>query len=149
MIIDKLTNAGLYSQINKRIASALKYLKNSDFENVETGRHNIDGDNIYALINDYMTKSRTEANLESHKKYIDVQYISKGSELMGYAALKGQSPVKEYDEEKDYLLFDEEPSFITFSEGMFAILFPDDMHMPGIAAGALSEVRKIVVKVKI
>ena len=149
MIIDKLENAELYFKINKRVAIALEYLKSADFESIETGRHNIDGDNIYALINDYKTKNKTEAKLESHRKYIDVQYVSSGRELMGYALLNGQDPSQEYDEEKDCLLYNEEPSFISFSESMFAILFPDDLHMPGIAVDAPTEVRKIVVKVKI
>jgi YhcH/YjgK/YiaL family protein len=149
MIIDKLENAELYFKINKRVTIALEYLKSTDFESAETGRHNIDGDKIYALINDYTTKTRSEAKLESHRKYIDVQYVSSGSELIGYALLNGQEPSEEYDEEKDYLLYDEDPSFIEFVEGMFAILFPDDLHMPGIAADKPSEVKKIVVKVKI
>ncbi len=149
MIIDKLENADLYRNINKRISVALEYLKATDFESIETGRHNIDGNKIYALVNDYMTKNSSEAKLESHKKYIDVQYVSSGSELIGYALLNGQDPSQEYDDEKDYMLYNDEPSFIEFDEGMFAILFPDDLHMPGVAADKPTEVRKIVVKVKI
>ena len=149
MIIDSLGNAELYYGINKRIISALEYLKHTDFENIENGKHFINGEKIYALVNDYMTKDKAEVKSESHRKYIDVQYVAKGCELIGYAPLADRVPFKEYDEEKDFLLFDIEPSFFKLNSGMFAILFPDDIHMPGIAGDKPSEVRKIVVKVKV
>lgn len=149
MIIDKLTNADLYYKINQRISSALEYLKTTNFDNIETGRHDIDGDIVYALVNDYTTKHKEEAKLESHRKYIDVQYVASGCELLGYALFNDQKPLKEYDDEKDFMLFDEEISFINFNKGMFAVIFPEDLHMPGIMRNSPAAVRKIIIKVKI
>ena len=87
MIIDKLSNTHLYSGFGERINKAFTYLKETDFSNMEIGKHEIDGENIFALVNEYNTKDESEGKLEAHKKYIDVQFVAKGSELMGYAPL--------------------------------------------------------------
>ena len=84
----------------------------------------------------------------AHKKYIDVQFILKGSELMGYAPFKGQEIVSEYNEEKDVILFSGNKSFFKIEYGMFAIFFPYELHMPGIKAEIPENVKKVVIKVK-
>jgi YhcH/YjgK/YiaL family protein len=91
MIIDKIKNAKLYFGINERITKALKYLESEDLVNIKEGKHEIGGDDIYALINVYDTKNPFDSNLEAHHKFIDVQYVISGSELIGLATLKGQS----------------------------------------------------------
>lgn len=149
MIADKLSNSYLYSNISERINTALRFLHEKDINGLGAGRHDIDGSNIYALVNDYETKNSSEALLEAHKKYIDVQYVARGEELLGYRARGNESPSKAYDEEKDYMLFEESPYFLPLREGMFAILFPEDLHMPGIMTGKPCKVRKVVIKVRL
>ena len=149
MIFDKLENSNLYTGMDGRIIRALDFLQKTDLVNSPEGRQDIDGDNIYALINDYVTKDASEAKPEAHIKYIDVQYVVSGCEYLGYAILNGQKPCKEYDYEKDYMLFDTDVSFLKFEAGMFAVLFPNDLHMPGIKYNEKSKVRKVVIKVKI
>jgi YhcH/YjgK/YiaL family protein len=149
MIIDKIENAKLYSSLNERIIKALNYIISTDLKNITEGRHDIDSDIIYALINIYDTKDREDCHLEAHRKYIDVQFVVSGSELFGYAPLLNQKPHSEYNSEKDFELFDEEPSFIKFETGMFAIFFPEDLHMPGIKINSHARVKKVVIKVMI
>jgi YhcH/YjgK/YiaL family protein len=72
----------------------------------------------------------------------------KGSEQVGYAPLADQTPVTEYDEKNDYILYSGHVSCFDFTEGMFAIFYPRDLHMPGIGEDK-SQVRKAVIKVKI
>ena len=73
---------------------------------------------------------------------------SVGEELIGYAPYTGQTPTREYHEEHDYALFQGQPDFIHMQQGMFAIFFPTDLHMPGMGK-AVSPVRKVVVKVAV
>jgi YhcH/YjgK/YiaL family protein len=148
MIIDKIENAKLYFGINERITKALKFLLTEDLLNIKEGKHEIAGDDIYVLINVYDTKNPSDSNLEAHRKFIDIQYVVSGSELIGLATLKEQKPSKEYDEKKDYLLFKEDCSFMKLEQGMFAILFPDDLHMPGIKISKPAKVKKVVIKVR-
>ena len=56
MIIDSLKNAGLYYGMNSRLKSAFEFLQNTDFEKMEPGRYEIDGANVYAMIQQYETK---------------------------------------------------------------------------------------------
>jgi len=149
MIIDKLSNAHLYSGLGERINKSFAYLKETDFSKIELGKYEIDGDDIFALVNEYKTKDESEGKLEAHKKYIDVQYVAKGTELMGYAPLKNQKVIDEYNEQNDITFFSGEKTFTQVDEGMFAIFFPTDVHLPGIKVNEKSFVKKVVIKVKV
>ena len=147
MIIDRIENYKNYENLGIKISLALNHIKTTDFDNKEPGRYDIDGDDIYVMVNDYNTKDSSECRLEAHRKYIDVQYVAKGSEFMGYAPLAGQTVTADYDEDRDVVFYEGEPSFIRLDKGMFVIFYPEDLHMPGTGEGR--PVRKIVVKVKI
>jgi YhcH/YjgK/YiaL family protein len=149
MIIDKLENSGLYKSLNPRITRALEYIKSTNFDILEPGKYEIDGDNIFAIVQEYETKNNTEAKLEAHRKHIDVQFVARGCESVGYLPLEGQELCKEYDPENDYLLVDQESSFTKLDKNMFAIFFPTDLHKPGIIFETISPVKKVVVKVKV
>lgn len=149
MIIDKLSNAHLYSGLSERINKAFSYLKKTDFSKMELGKYEIDGDNIFAIVNEYQTKDASEGKLEAHKKYIDVQFVAKGKELMGYVPLANQEVIDEYNEQNDITFYSSEKSFTQIDEGMFAIFFPTDVHLPGIKVNEKSYVKKVVVKVKV
>jgi len=149
MIIDKIENSKLYRGLGERISKAFDYIHKTDLKNLKPGRYEIDGENIFALISEYKTKSEQEGKLEAHRKYIDVQYVINGEELMCYAPLGVQQILEPYKEENDIIFFKGEKSFTKVSSGMFAIFFPEDVHMPGISAGNFSDVKKLVIKVRV
>lgn len=148
MIIDKIENAYLYNNISERINKSFEYIRTTDLKNLPTGKYLIDGENIFALVSEYQTKPESEGKLEAHRKYIDVQFVISGEELMGYAPLDGQKVLDSYKEENDIVFYTGDKSFIKVSEGMFAIFFPEDVHMPGISTGNISDVKKLVIKVR-
>lgn len=149
MIIDKIENAHLYKGLGNRIEKAFEYINNTDLKKIMPGKYEIDGENIFALINEYKTKPESEGKLEAHRKYIDVQYVISGKELIGYTPLGNQIILEPYREENDVEFFKGEKSFTKVSEGMFAIFFPEDVHMPGIITGKISFVKKLVIKVRV
>ena len=149
MIIDKIENSHIYKALGKRIEKAFEYIRNTDLKNIQPGKYEIDGENIFALISEYKTKSEQEGKLEAHRKYIDVQYVINGEELMGYAPLGLQQILEPYKEENDIIFFKGEKSFTKVSSGMFAIFSPQDVHMPGISTGKISDVKKLVIKVRL
>lgn len=65
------------------------FLKNSDLEHMEVGRYEIDGDDIYAMIQKQTTAAPENKKAESHYKYIDIQYLICGEEMQGVAPLPG------------------------------------------------------------
>jgi YhcH/YjgK/YiaL family protein len=149
MIIDKIENFDIYKALGKRIEKALEYITNTDLKNIQPGKYEIDGENIFALISEYKTKSEHEGKLEAHRKYIDVQYVINGEELMDNALLGVQQILEPYKEENDIIFFKGEKSFTKVSSGMFAIFFPQDVHMPGISTGKISDVKKLVIKIRL
>ena len=149
MIIDNLKNASLYEEISPRLKRAFEFLKDGDFEGMALGKHEIDGDNVYAMVQHYETRPVEEGAWEAHRKYIDIQFVYDGIELMGYSNLEGMKVTKEYNEGGDYLLLDGEGSFIKVTPGFFAVFFPEDAHMPSISKKSPNEMKKVVVKVKV
>lgn len=148
MIIDKIENATIYKKLGERIKKSFDYIKQTDLKNLAAGKYEIDGENIFALVSEYKTKPEVEGKLEAHRKYIDVQYVISGEELMGYAPLGTQQILEPYKEENDIVFFTGDKSFTKVSEGMFAIFFPEDVHMPGIMTKESSPVKKLVIKVR-
>nr|WP_294992199.1 YhcH/YjgK/YiaL family protein [uncultured Sediminibacterium sp.] len=147
MVIDQLSNAARYYGLGTLIEKALLFLQHTDLNTLENGKHELEGDALFAIVQEYDTKDPAQEKLESHKKYIDVQFVVSGTEKMGHALLKKQTPSRAYNPEDDYMLFDETPDFFSIvNEGMFTIFFPTDLHMPWIRNGSSSHVKKIVIK---
>jgi len=149
MIIDKLKNASLYYGTSEKIATALKFLENTDLSEFQNGKYNIEDDDIFVIVQDYQTKPLSEGKFEAHRKYIDIQYIIKGVEKMGYVNVHKLKPSTEYDEEKDIAFFEGSGDFLTADKGTFIIFSPQDAHMPGIETKTSEYVKKAVVKIKI
>lgn len=148
MVIDQLKNAHHYYNLGEGIAAALRYLQNTDATKVEPGRYVLDGDRLFAMVQQYETKPKAQGFWEAHRKYIDVQYVAQGTEHMGFSHLSQLRP-QPYDEEKDFLKLEGEGEFVLMQAGTFVILGPEDAHMPGMAVDQPLPVRKVVVKVRI
>ena len=148
MIFDHITNASKYYCLNRRFKKAFNYLNNTDFSKLSEGKYLIDGENCFAIVNRYTTKTVSESFAESHKKYIDIQCVFSGTEKFGYAYIKNLEN-KEYCEDNDLQKHYGNLNFLSLSKDNFAILFPDDVHMPGIIAEKPSDILKVVVKVAI
>jgi YhcH/YjgK/YiaL family protein len=150
MIIDLLSNAHLYYNQGPLFKKAFEYLAQTDFSKVEKGKYELDGANLFAIVNEYDSVNPDNEQMESHKKYIDIQYIVTGSERIGHDFLQQQTPSKAYDSEKDFMLFAEKPSFFSIlQQGMFAVFFPHDLHMPNVMIEKASFVKKVVIKVSV
>lgn len=149
MIIDKIKNTSMYYGINKSMETAFKFLQVNELTKMAPGKYEIDGERIYALIHHYETKPKENGLWEAHRKYIDVQYVAEGSELLGYANISDMKVSKEYDNKEDYLLLEGNGDYMTARQGTFVIFTPEDAHMPGTSITGPKPVIKVVVKVLI
>ncbi|MCB2305835.1 YhcH/YjgK/YiaL family protein [Clostridium estertheticum] len=147
MIINKLSNAEQYYGISQRIEKGLKYLKDTDLENIEIGKYEIDGKNIIAVVSEYETKDIEKGKWEAHKKHIDIQFVVSGKEKIGYACINEMIESSEYNEEKDVIFLKGDGDMLLVNEGTFAIFAPEDVHMPTINAENSQHVKKVVVKI--
>ena len=86
---------------------------------------------------------------EAHGKYLDIQYIVKGQEVMGWADLAACTPTVPFSEEKDIGMYTGPFTFHTIPEGICYVAFPEDAHMPGRHLDVPNDYVKIVVKLKV
>ncbi|WP_405455139.1 YhcH/YjgK/YiaL family protein [Paenibacillus sp. HJGM_3] len=149
MVIDSLKHASQYYGLHPRLAVGLRFLQEQALNGLEPGKYEIEGSDIYYLVQHYESKPLEAGKWEAHRKYYDIQYVVEGTERFGYAPLDSVRVTKEYEEESDYALFEGEGSFCLLPAGSFAIVAPQDAHMPGIAVQEPAPVKKIVVKVLI
>lgn len=149
MIKDKLINAKTYYNLSNNLKKGLIWLENTDLVNLSDGRYEIDGNKIYASIQTYNTK--VDANYESHRKYIDIQYLVSGEEKIGVTDLCNCKTCIEYDPERDLEFYNIncQEEYIKLEKGQFVILYPHDAHKPSISINTASIVKKVVVKVAI
>jgi YhcH/YjgK/YiaL family protein len=149
MICENIKNTKDYSIINKNFIKAFEFLKSNNLKELKVGKYEIAGEDVFANVQEYITEGEAEKNWEAHEKYIDIQLIIEGQEIMGYAPIDNLEIMEDFRPEKDLIFYKEtaKGSNIKFSEGDYAIFFPEDGHKPGCALGKASKVKKIVVKV--
>jgi YhcH/YjgK/YiaL family protein len=148
MIADTLRNAHLYRDLSPRIAMALTFLRSTDLAGTGVGTIEIEGPRVYAIFQEYETLPLPQGAWEAHRQYIDLQCVVAGTERIGYANAGRLTPGA-YDPTRDFQPLSGEGDYLTLGPGDFMILFPEDAHMPRIAAGAPATVRKVVVKIAV
>lgn len=150
MILDSLPLWRRYAPLNPRLARGFAFLEQLAAD-AALGRHDIDGDAAFALVQRYRTRPVAETRFESHRRYIDIQYLVSGQEVIHWAALADLATATQpYDAVTDVAFYPwpADPMPVRLQAGQFAILFPDDAHAPCCAWGDPAEVLKVVVKVE-
>lgn len=147
MIIDTLENLEQYASVNPRFAKAIEYLKSTDLNAQESGKVELDGKDLVVNFSIAKGKTKEQAQLETHKNFIDIQIPLSCTEVMGYTPACNL-PEGEYNAEKDITKFAmPSEAYIPVHPGMFAIFFPQDGHAPCISEE--ESIRKVIVKVRV
>jgi len=134
------------------IGKALNFLRTTDFSKLETGVVEIEGRDIYAQILDLTTQHKAENRPEVHRRFIDIQFLAWGEEIIGVAADRGTNSISQsLLEERDIIFYHEmeNESEMIMTPGSYAIFFPQDVHRPACIHNNVSHIRKVVVKVNI
>jgi YhcH/YjgK/YiaL family protein len=150
MISDTLKNRNLYGAISSGIKTALEYLATTNFTALEPGRYELDGNNIFILVQKYDTVTKDQGKWECHRKYIDIQYIAEGIEQIGFNNISNMKITTEYNPEKDVAFLSGDGDVVTLTKGSYGIFFPEDAHQPKLApANKPGAVKKVVVKIRV
>lgn len=151
MILDTFEQASRYAALSPHFAAAFAFVRTVT-DQTPLGRHEIAGDDAFGIVQQHATSALAGRLYEAHRRYVDVQCILRGRELIYWAPLPELAEVvMPFDEAKDAALFALSPAgqAIPVRAGQFAILFPADAHVPSVAWGDPAEVRKVVVKVRV
>lgn len=146
MIHDTLENNHRHRRLHPGFAAAFSFIERDDLASLPDGRYAIDGQRVFAIVSHGEGKGRAAALLESHRKYIDVQFVVSGNECIGVSALKDCHTVTTaYDPEKDIEFYSDRPDrWVSLAPDEFVVLYPEDAHAPLAGNGGLV---KVVVKV--
>ena len=131
------------------IQRAVAYLKETDFSKMEAGAYEIEGRDMYAQVIDTTTCALADGRPESHKDYLDVQFLFTGEEKLGFTPYLDSYEVAEYIKERDLIFYKEvkNEGFVHSTPGCFCVFFPEDVHRPGLAVNEPMAIRKVVVKI--
>ena len=148
MVLDLLENIELYEALNPHFPKVVDFLQNTDLSALPLGRNEICGDIVYANVMEVKPKSKDEAFIEIHRRYIDIQIPLSADETMGYTPIN-ELPEADYDCAGDAAVYPvgmPARDYFNVRQGEFVIFFPQDGHAPAITAQPL---RKVVFKVAV
>ncbi|MEE6075143.1 N-acetylneuraminate anomerase [Avibacterium paragallinarum] len=152
MILGDLTRNDFARGLPRVLAEICHQLKQMDLSKLSTGRHDLT-DQIYMNVMEFDTAPSDSKQAELHHKYIDVQLLISGNEVIEYGVNEPDlSTYNEYNEADDYQLTPDIPnkSAVFLTPKMFAVFFPYEPHKPGCVAGGAPEfIKKLVVKVPV
>ena len=134
------------------LQKAFAFLRSPGIHQLPDGRVEIDGDRVFALVQRYETTMGAAPKFECHRKYIDVQFIVSGEEVIGWVPLERMTITEAYNADKDICFGTATKGTWTplyLRAGQLAVLWPEDGHAPKLASGASSPVMKIVAKVAV
>ncbi len=167
MIVGTLNHCEKYYAMGEDIKKALEFLKTHDIRTMADGRYDLEGNvlstdsvlnlnakenqNIRILVQRYTTRTIDTCWFEGHLKYIDVHYVAEGSEYFCYTPIdRAGKPKTEYCQEEDDFLYDRDyETAVLMQPGDFAIVYPEDIHMPQRRALFPSNVVKACIKIAI
>ena len=149
MIFDKIENHTLYQSLHPGFSKAFDFIAKNDLKTIELGKHFIDGDKVFVIVMEYETQEIEICKSESHKKYIDIQFMVDGAENMAHKTLHNEIATTPYNSEGDFMFYTlgNLPTTFTVNEDHFAIFFPDDIHQSMIQINEPKKIRKAVFKI--
>jgi biofilm protein TabA len=148
MILDTLGCGARYISLHPAFLRAFEFLGRPDLPLLGAGRHVVDGDRLYVSIDHKEGRGRDGARLESHRRYIDIQFTIEGAEEIGWTPVEAcAAPDGPFDESRDIRFYEDRPqTWVTVPPGRFAVFFPEDAHAPLGGRGLL---KKAIVKVAV
>ena len=149
MIFDSLNECEKYYLVNPRFKSAFEFILKACEENLGVGKYIIEEGKLFASIQEYESKTEDKCKFEAHRKFIDIQFILYGKEIMQTLQNKFAVALCEYKEDVQFFANTELFSSAEVYQNQFGIFFPSDIHRSGIKVHESEYVKKIVVKVSV
>lgn len=152
MIVTDLMHIEKQVLMDQSLKKAIDFLRQLDPRELHEGKIEIDGQRVFALLQQYETITVDTPKFEYHQKYIDVQHIVSGEEVIGWVPADQMTITEPYNADKD-ICFGTAPKGqmtpVHLRAGQLAILYPEDGHAPKLAVTKPSHVFKLVIKVAV
>ena len=151
MVVDSIKNIERYENIHPNISTALHFIaEHEEDPELEDGRYELIPDEVIVYVLSKESHYREEAEMEIHKKFMDIHYMICEAERCGIAPLPKESEI-DYSDETDNGFWKCEDTYnVRIGKGEFYAVWPMEPHCPLCNAGEQKEtVRKIICKVKV
>lgn len=126
----------------------IKFLSDSSkLAALAPGKYPIDGKNAYASITYAPSKTFEASKWESHRRYIDLQYVISGKEKIGMVPISKATVTESYNEAKDVAHYSSDGTYYIATPKEFFLFFPADVHRPNIKVDGYDSVKKLVIKI--
>lgn len=152
MIVTDLNLIDKQVSMTPSFSIAIDFLRRTDLHDLANGRAEIDEARVFALLQRYETLVMDVPKIESHRRYIDVQYVVSGEEIIGWVPIEQMTITEPYNSDNDVCLGMVPQHFLSMvhlQAGKIAVFYPEDGHAPRMASGRPSRVFKIVVKIAV
>ena len=152
MIVYPLTEFAKNPNLSPKMRKAIDFLLKPETAQLQDGTYQIDGSRIYAQVQTYRTSLPDKILFEAHRKYIDIQYILEGNEIISCLNLEDINIVRPYDPKYDIcfgLPRMTDGIQLKLAAGDMVVFFPEHAHAPKLTMSGPARVRKIVVKVSV
>lgn len=148
MILDTLSNLDRYATLHPLFSKAIEFIRKQDLNALTVGIHPIIEKKLFVIVEEAHGRSRDDAKLECHRKYIDIQLVLEGVDEMGWKPLADcHQPVSDYSAERDIRFFnDAADAWISTPANSYCIFFPQDAHAPLVSTG---KIRKLIFKISV
>ena len=146
MIIDRLEFADRYVALHPQFGAAFRFLRQMDPNALPDGRLEINGSDLFAIVERTTGKGPGGTQVEHHRRYLDIQYVVSGEETIGWIPIADcEQPEGDFDTSHDVGFYADQPtSYFKIPAGCFAIFLPEDGHAP---LNGQADVHKVVLKV--
>ena len=149
MIFTNLNDNLQNKSLSQKIQECIKFTKENNLKEYNPGSYEIPGTDIKFNIGKYNTKPENECFWESHLKYIDVQIMLNGKEYIAFNNIRNLKQVK-IEKENDFIGYEGDELFrVLIENGDVLILYPEDIHMPGMRVDESIPVEKVVFKIDV
>ncbi len=136
----------------ERWNAAYKYISEAVSDGVEPGTYEVlPGGEVFAIVSEYEPRPADSCRFEAHRKYIDLQYLVSGTEMMGVTSPEGLEVIVPYTDDIEFYSPDGvDARYAKADSTTYFTFFPDDPHRPSIRpdeSDSCPKVKKIVVKI--
>ncbi|MFV0400318.1 MAG: YhcH/YjgK/YiaL family protein [Oscillospiraceae bacterium] len=145
MIIDRYSELGKYAPLLPKLPDYMAQIE-ALWEH-PVGRY--DCGECYLMIQEGGTIPVDQGNFEAHRRYIDLQIVTRGKEEVEWQAIGHLTPLIPYDAERDAEFFSDGGLPFAVTEGMFYLLYPSDGHKPCVHTEGETSYRKLVLKIPV
>lgn len=146
MVFGNINYPEQYDFMQEKFRKCFDFIRENDLSKMELKRYNIDGDNVFVNIMEFITAPVEERAFEAHKDYCDMHYIVRGSERIDIC-ITDRMEKGEY--KPDIMtLYGEPLGSVNLHTGDFLICMPQDGHRPGIMTEKPENIRKATFKIR-